>query len=95
MGEKQKNGQFSASFPLPSFRVVTSLHDIKGLSIQTSLSGVCESEGCLKFKQMTSLKNSVKTKKTTTTTRTKLARQNSFEISRILTAVKPETRLQG
>ena len=25
----------------------------------------------------------------------KLARQNSFEISRILTAVKPETRLQG
>ena len=25
----------------------------------------------------------------------KLARRNSFEISRILTAVKPETRLQG
>ena len=28
-------------------------------------------------------------------TKKKLARQNSFEISRILTAVKPETRLQG
>ena len=40
-------------------------------------------------------KNQKKKETTTTTTTTKLARQNPFEISRILTAVKPETRLQG
>ena len=42
---------------------------------------------------MTSLKNSVQAKKNNNNK--KLARQNSFQISRILTAVKPETRLQG
>ena len=36
-----------------------------------------------------------KNQKKKETTTTKLARQNPFEISRILTAVKPETRLQG
>ena len=49
---------------------------------------------------MTSLKNPEKTKKKQQQQQQqqqekKLARQNSFEISRILTAVKPETRLQG
>ena len=53
----------------------------------------------MKFRQMTSLKNSVKTKKKKKQQQQqqqqKLARQNPLEISRILTAVKPETRLQG
>ena len=40
-------------------------------------------------------KNQKKQQQQQKQTKKKLARQNSFEISRILTAVKPETRLQG
>ena len=40
-------------------------------------------------------KNQKKKQQQQKQTKKTLARQNSFEISRILTAVKPETRLQG
>ena len=41
---------------LPGFRVVTSLDGINCSSIQTSLMGVCDSKGCLKFKLLKSMK---------------------------------------
>ena len=44
------------SKPLPGFRVVTSLDGINCSSIQTSLMGVCDSKGCLKFKLLKPMK---------------------------------------
>ena len=44
------------SKPPPGFRVVTSLDGINCSSIQTSLMGVCDSKGCLKFKLLKPMK---------------------------------------